>query len=34
VPAAVNRLLDEWGGDEKLTMRAVAKEAGVAAPRI
>jgi AcrR family transcriptional regulator len=34
VLAAVNRLLDEWGSDEKLTMRAVAKEAGVAAPSI
>lgn len=31
---AVNRLLDEWGSDEKLTMRAVAKEVGVAAPSI
>jgi AcrR family transcriptional regulator len=26
----VNRLLDEWGSDEKLTMRAVAQEVGVA----
>jgi AcrR family transcriptional regulator len=34
VLAAVNRLLDEWGSDEKLTMRAVAREAGVAAPSI
>lgn len=32
--AAVNRLLDTWGGDEKLTMRAVAQEVGVAAPSI
>jgi AcrR family transcriptional regulator len=32
--AAVNRLLDEWGSDEKLTIRAVAKEVGVAAPSI
>lgn len=32
--AAVNRLLDEWGSDEKLTMRAVAREVGVAAPSI
>jgi AcrR family transcriptional regulator len=32
--AAVNRLLDRWGGDEKLTMRAVADEVGVAAPSI
>ncbi|MCI2421330.1 TetR/AcrR family transcriptional regulator [Saccharopolyspora sp. K220] len=31
---AVNRLLNEWGSDEKLTMRAVAKEVGVAAPSI
>lgn len=31
---AVNRLLDTWGGDEKLTMRAVAQEVGVAAPSI
>jgi AcrR family transcriptional regulator len=31
---AVNRLLDEWGSDEKLTMRAVAQEVGVAAPSI
>ncbi|MGV0746031.1 TetR/AcrR family transcriptional regulator [Mycolicibacterium sp. XJ870] len=31
---AVNRLLDRWGGDEKLTMRAVAQEVGVAAPSI
>jgi AcrR family transcriptional regulator len=31
---AVNHLLDEWGSDEKLTMRAVAKEVGVAAPSI
>ncbi len=29
VLAAVNRLLDEWGSDEKLTMRAVAGEVGV-----
>jgi AcrR family transcriptional regulator len=34
VLAAVNRLLAEWGSDEKLTMRAVAKEVGVAAPSI
>ncbi|WP_461155889.1 TetR/AcrR family transcriptional regulator [Saccharopolyspora tripterygii] len=32
--AAVNRLLAEWGSDEKLTMRAVAKEVGVSAPSI
>lgn len=31
---AVARLLAEWGGAEKLTMRAVAREAGVAAPSI
>jgi len=31
---AVNRLLDQWGSDEKLTMRAVAQEVGVAAPSI
>jgi len=31
---AVNRLLDRWGSDEKLTMRAVAQEVGVAAPSI
>jgi AcrR family transcriptional regulator len=31
---AVNRLLAEWGSDEKLTMRAVAKEVGVSAPSI
>ncbi|KJE20606.1 transcriptional regulator, TetR family [Frankia torreyi] len=31
---AVNRLLVEWGSAEKLTMRAVAKEVGVAAPSI
>lgn len=31
---AVDRLLAEWGSDEKLTMRAVAKEVGVAAPSI
>jgi AcrR family transcriptional regulator len=31
---AVNRLLNEWGSDEKLTMRAVAQEVGVAAPSI
>ncbi|MEV7405573.1 TetR/AcrR family transcriptional regulator [Streptomyces sp. NPDC091267] len=31
---AVARLLDEWGSAEKLTMRAVAREAGVAAPSI
>ncbi|MCV7388001.1 TetR/AcrR family transcriptional regulator [Mycobacterium porcinum] len=29
VLAAVNRLLDDWGSDEKLTMRAVAAEVGV-----
>ncbi|WP_329047432.1 TetR/AcrR family transcriptional regulator [Amycolatopsis sp. NBC_01488] len=34
VLAAVNRLLAEWGDHEKLTMRAVAKEVGVAAPTI
>ncbi|MGW0891122.1 TetR/AcrR family transcriptional regulator [Saccharopolyspora sp. NPDC002578] len=34
VLAAVNRLLAEWGSDEKLTMRAVAKEVGVSAPSI
>lgn len=34
VLAAVNRLLDRWGSDEKLTMRAVAKEVGVSAPSI
>ncbi|MET0698891.1 MAG: TetR/AcrR family transcriptional regulator [Mycobacterium sp.] len=34
VLAAVNRLLDQWGSDEKLTMRAVAQEVGVAAPSI
>jgi AcrR family transcriptional regulator len=34
VLAAVNRLLAEWGSHEKLTMRAVAKEVGVAAPSI
>ncbi|WP_328615646.1 TetR/AcrR family transcriptional regulator [Amycolatopsis sp. NBC_00355] len=28
----MNRLLAEWGSHEKLTMRAVAKEVGVAAP--
>ncbi|OBF17548.1 TetR/AcrR family transcriptional regulator [Mycobacterium sp. ACS4331] len=32
--AAVNGLLDEWGSDEKLTMRAVAEQVGVAAPSI
>jgi AcrR family transcriptional regulator len=31
---AVNQLLDEQGGDANLTMRAVAKRAGVAAPSI
>lgn len=31
---AVNRLLDRWGSDEKLTMRAVAQEVGVSAPSI
>ncbi|WP_019546647.1 TetR/AcrR family transcriptional regulator [Streptomyces sulphureus] len=31
---AVSRLLDEWGSAEKLTMRAVAREAGIAAPSI
>jgi AcrR family transcriptional regulator len=30
VLAAVNLLLDKWGSDEKLTMRAVAQEVGVA----
>jgi AcrR family transcriptional regulator len=34
VLAAVNHLLDEWGSDEKLTIRAVAKEVGVAPPSI
>jgi AcrR family transcriptional regulator len=34
VLAAVNRLLDEWGSDAKLTIRAVAKEVGVAPPSI
>jgi AcrR family transcriptional regulator len=29
VLAAVNRLLDDWGSDDKLTMRAVAHEVGV-----
>jgi AcrR family transcriptional regulator len=29
VLAAVNQLLDEWGSDEKLTMRAVAQAVGV-----
>jgi len=29
VLAAVNRLLDDWGSDEKLTMRAVAHDVGV-----
>jgi AcrR family transcriptional regulator len=29
VLAAVNRLLDQWGSDEKLTMRAVAHDVGV-----
>ncbi|UIX29135.1 TetR/AcrR family transcriptional regulator [Streptomyces sp. GQFP] len=32
--AAVNRLLAEWGGIEKLTVRAVAAEVGVSAPSI
>jgi len=32
--AAVNRLLAEWGGVEKLTMRAVANEVGTTAPSI
>lgn len=31
---AVNGLLDRWGSDDKLTMRAVAQEVGVAAPSI
>ncbi|MFJ4923806.1 TetR/AcrR family transcriptional regulator [Streptomyces sp. NPDC088725] len=31
---AVNRLLVEWGGADKLTIRAVAQEVGVAAPSI
>lgn len=31
---AVNRLLDERGSDDTLTMRAVAKEVGVSAPSI
>src|SRR3978361_1444081 len=29
VLSAVNRLLDDWGSDEKLTMRAVAHAVGV-----
>ncbi|MDH6696306.1 TetR/AcrR family transcriptional regulator [Streptomyces sp. MAA16] len=32
--AAVHRLLAEWGGIEKLTVRAVAAEVGVSAPSI
>lgn len=32
--AAVNRLLDEWGSIERLTIRAVAAEVGVAAPSV
>jgi AcrR family transcriptional regulator len=32
--AAVNRLLAEWGGVDKLTMRAVANEVGTTAPSI
>ncbi|MFJ3708297.1 TetR/AcrR family transcriptional regulator [Streptomyces sp. NBC_01387] len=32
--AAVGRLLDDWGGIDKLTIRAVAREVGVAAPSI
>ncbi|MEV7749626.1 TetR/AcrR family transcriptional regulator [Streptomyces griseofuscus] len=32
--AAVNQLLAEWGSAEQLTMRAVAKEVGIAAPSI
>ncbi|WP_405782434.1 TetR/AcrR family transcriptional regulator [Streptomyces sp. NBC_00859] len=31
---AVGRLLDDWGGIDKLTIRAVAREVGVAAPSI
>ncbi|MGO4751712.1 TetR/AcrR family transcriptional regulator [Streptomyces sp. 2MCAF27] len=31
---AVNNLLAEWGSADKLTMRAVAKEVGIAAPSI
>lgn len=31
---AVSRLLDKWGSIERLTMRAVAAEAGVSAPSI
>jgi AcrR family transcriptional regulator len=34
VVAAVSRLLDEWGSDEKLTMRGVAQEVGVTAAAI
>ena len=34
VLSAVNRLLDEWGSDEKLTMRGVAQEVGVTAASI
>jgi hypothetical protein len=34
VLAAVNHLLDEWGGHEKLTMRAVANEVGVASTTV
>ncbi|GAA2528795.1 TetR/AcrR family transcriptional regulator [Winogradskya humida] len=32
--AGVNRLLVDWGSTEKLTIRAVAREVGVAAPSI
>lgn len=32
--AAVNRLLDEWGSVDRLTIRAVAAEVGVAAPSV
>lgn len=32
--AAVNRLLDAWGSVDKLTIRAVAAEVGVAAPSV
>jgi AcrR family transcriptional regulator len=34
VVAAVSRQLDEWGSDEKLTMRGVAQEVGVTAASI
>ncbi|MCX4852139.1 TetR/AcrR family transcriptional regulator [Streptomyces sp. NBC_00893] len=34
IVAAVQRLLGEWGSSDRLTMRAVAKEVGIAAPSI